>query len=218
MSFEIISGRLVFVTHLEMQISSQSLLHFSHAQNVVQNLSSLEISFFTWMDFAFRCTDVGLLLPPLLLFEEAGATRIVDATVSRCMLERSTFVLTMFESCEFTTASFENSRHTSLRLVFLRAQRGTLLYDVRVVTMNFIHKLSWPRLIKIFTAYPGELSNGTCTSIPRKSKTVAIPIFQTGPISWFASIDAYGLQSSMFLALCNLCPSTCVFSIRRHQE
>ena len=55
------------------------------------------------MDFAFRCADVGLLLPllpPLLLFEEAGATRIVEATVSRCMLEGSTFVLTLFESYE----------------------------------------------------------------------------------------------------------------------
>ena len=33
-------------------------------------------------------------------FEEAGATRIVEATVSRCTLEGSTFVLTLFESCE----------------------------------------------------------------------------------------------------------------------
>ena len=63
------------------------------------------------MDFASRCIDVGLLLPmlpllpllpllpPLLLFEEAGASRIVEGTVSRCMLEGSTFVLTLFESC-----------------------------------------------------------------------------------------------------------------------
>ena len=110
----------IFVTHLEIRVSNESLLHFKHPGIIVQILSSLENSFFTWMDFAFRCIDAGLLLPPLLLFEEARATNIVEATVSRCMLEASTFVLTLFESCEpcpwCTTAGFEDSTHTSLKL------------------------------------------------------------------------------------------------------
>ena len=47
---------------------------------------------FCGWDFVLGCIDVGLLLPPLpplLLFEEPGFTRIVKATDSRCTLEDS---------------------------------------------------------------------------------------------------------------------------------
>ena len=75
---------------------------FLASRNYSPNSLLLGISFFLLMDNASRSSDVGLLLPPLppLLFKEAGATRIVEATVSRCMLESSTFFVTLFESCE----------------------------------------------------------------------------------------------------------------------
>ena len=97
------------------------------------------------MDFACGCIDVGLLLPLLLLlFEEAGATRIVEATVSRCTLEDSTFVLTLFESCEpvpvIYHGRFGRLETHIIEVFFLRAQRGTVIHNVRVVTMNFVHK------------------------------------------------------------------------------
>ena len=72
---------------------NESLLHFGHRGMKVQILSFLGISFSPQMDFAFRCIDVGFLLPPLpplpprLLFEEAGASRIVEATVSNACLK-----------------------------------------------------------------------------------------------------------------------------------
>ena len=108
-----------------------------------------------WIPLAFRASknyspnsvllgDLCLHVSGLLLFEEAGATRIVEATVSRCMLEGSTFVLTLFESCElcpwFTTAGSEDFETHIVEVVFLRAQRETLVHGVRVVTMNFSHK------------------------------------------------------------------------------
>ena len=97
---------------------------------------------------------------------------------------------------------------------FLRAQRGTVIHNVRVVTMNFVHNSFVTTTYQNpYTEHPGVLSDGTCTSIP------AMPIFKTGPISWSASIDAYGLESFRFLwVLCILCTLTCGFSIRHHQE
>ena len=106
-------------THLEMRISKECPLHFWDPRIPVQILSSLVISFFKWMDFVLGCIDIRLLrppLPPLLFFEEAGVSRIVEATVSRSTLEDSSFVLTLFESCEpcswFTTAGLEDSKPT----------------------------------------------------------------------------------------------------------
>ena len=81
--------------------------------------------------------------------------------------------------------------------VFFRAQRGIVIHNVRVVTMNFVKNLSRPRLFKIHTE-----SDGTCTSIPGTSITVAIPMFTTGPISCSASIDAFWLWILSFSGCC----------------
>ena len=85
-----------------------------------------------------------MLLPPLLLFEEARATRIVEATVSRCMLEGSTFVLTFVRIlCALPViyhGRFWRFETHIIEVAFLPAQRGTVVHHVRVVTMNFIHK------------------------------------------------------------------------------
>ena len=59
------------------------------------------------MDFAF---DIGLLLPPPLLFEEAEATHIVEARV-----EGSKWVLTLFESCE-PSRKIRDTHHSSCLL------------------------------------------------------------------------------------------------------
>ena len=69
------------------------------------------------LDVVLGRIDAGMLLPPLLLFEEAAVTRIVEAAVYRCMLEGSTFVLTLFESCEPCSG------------FVLRAQRRTVVHN-----------------------------------------------------------------------------------------
>ena len=58
--------------------------------------------------------------------------------------------------------------------------------------MNFIHKSFVTTTYQIHTEYLGELSDGTWPSIPGTSIIAAISIFETGPISFSASIDAYG--------------------------
>ena len=92
----------------------------------------------------FRMYERRIAVAAAAALEEAGATRIVEATVSRWTLEDSTFILTLFESCEpcpsFTTAGLEDSKHSFLRFSFFHAQRGTVIHNVRVVTMNFVHK------------------------------------------------------------------------------
>ena len=129
----------MFVTHLEMRGSNEPL-----ANAALHGDLFLPVYGF----FAFRCSDVWLLLPPLplLLLEEAGATRIAEATVSRCMLEGRTFVLTLFETCEccswLTTASFWRFETHIMEVAFLRAYRRTVVHDLRDATMNFMHK-SW---------------------------------------------------------------------------
>ena len=108
-------------------------------------MSSLEVSCFTKMDFSFRCFDVGLVLPPLpalLLFEEARATCAWRQRFPDACFEGATFVLTLIEFCELcpwlTTAGFWRFETHIFEVVF--AQRGTAVHDVRVVTINFIHK------------------------------------------------------------------------------
>ena len=56
--------------------------------------------------------------------------------------------------------------------------------------------------------------------------TVVIPIFKTGQISWFASNDVYGLESSRFLdavyslhidvRFVNFCRCSGIFNFARH--
>ena len=101
------------------------------------------------MDFVLECIDIGLPLPPLpplpplLLFEEAGETRIVEATVSQSTLEGSSFVLTFLETL-WTLLVIYHGRFGRfethiIELFFFRAQRRTVLHNVSVVTMSFIH-------------------------------------------------------------------------------
>ena len=148
-------------------------------------------------------------------FRGGRGTRIEEATVSRCMLEGSTFVLTLFESCEpcpwYSTASLEDSRHTSLRVRSFARNEEQLFTMSELWRWISFTNLSWPRLIKIHTEYPGELSDGTCTSIPGTSIIVAISIFKTGPVSM-------ALYTLGFWALYIRCTSKCAFPIRHHQE
>ena len=72
-------------------------------------------------------------------FEEAGISRIVEATVSRCTLEGVTFVSTLFEFCEpyswYSTVGLEDSKHILSKFSsFLR---------------NFLTVTHHPRIIKI---------------------------------------------------------------------
>ena len=61
-----------------------------------------------------------------------------------------------------------------IELVFLRAQRGTVVHDVRVVTINFIHKSF------VTTTYQNPYGVSWWTQwwyLPGTSITAAIPIF-----------------------------------------
>ena len=63
------------------------LLHVCHPEMVVQILTSWRISFLKQMDFIFLCFNEWLPLPPLLFSRRPGLCRLVEATVSRCMLK-----------------------------------------------------------------------------------------------------------------------------------
>ena len=126
-----------------MRVSKKSLLHFRHLESCSPKCPR-------WRSLASRewtsLSDVltGLVLPPLpalLLFEEARDTCawrqwFPDA----CLKEQSSFWhwlnLVSFAR-DLPRQVFEDLKHI-FEVVF--AQRGTAVHDVRVVTINFIHK------------------------------------------------------------------------------
>ena len=113
---------------------------------------------------------------------------------SRCTLEGSTFVITLLLEiyhCKFG--------RLGTHIIEVCAQRGTAVHNIRDVTMNFIHKSFVTTTYQNTYGVFWELSGGTCTSIPGTSIIVSISTFKTGPISFSASIGAYGFETSPFL-------------------
>ena len=116
-------------TYLKMRASTECLLHVCHPEIVVQILSSRWISLFIQMDFFLGCNRwriaAVVAAADTAAFEEAGISRFVQATVSRCMPEGLTFVSTLLESCEpyswCSTAGLDDSKHKISKLSsFLR--------------------------------------------------------------------------------------------------
>ena len=119
---------------------------------VVLILSSRKRFSFLQLDFVLGYVDIGLLLlplPPLLLIEEVGFTRIVEATVSRCMLESLTFVSTLFETCEpyswCSTVGLWRFATQIIEVLFLLAQFWTLTLHPRFhkIQLDTFRSIQW---------------------------------------------------------------------------
>ena len=169
------------------------------------------------MDFAFGCIDKGLLLPPLLLFEEAGGSAHRGGNGFPKHARR--FIL-RFEPCSNHVNLASDSPLQVLKIRNTHYRIFLLSCATRNCNSHCQSCDDEPRsqIFRNHMGRPGVLSDGTCTSIPGTSITVAIPIFKTGKISWFASVDATGLDPPGFWALCLLCILMCVFAIRHLQE
>ena len=95
--------------------SRKYLLHVCHLGIRVQILSSRRRFSFLELDFVLGCIDTGLLLPPLLLLEEAAFYTRREGNGFPMHAWRFIFVSTLFESFEpyswFSTVGCGDSQH-----------------------------------------------------------------------------------------------------------